>query len=62
MVEPLAGVLGALAEWPPGPFSPTRLAFAAGAMIFDVVEDAIPEAQREGNNDVATMGAMVGFA
>ena len=31
-------------------------------MIFVVVEDAIPEAQREGNNDVATMGAMVGFA
>ena len=31
-------------------------------MIFVVVEDAIPEAQSQGNNDVATMGAMIGFA
>ena len=62
MVEPVAGVLGALAVIAARPILPYALAFAAGAMIFVVVEDAIPEAQREGNNDVATMGAMVGFA
>lgn len=62
MVEPVAGVLGALAVLAARPILPYALAFAAGAMIFVVVEDAIPEAQSEGNNDVATMGAMVGFA
>ena len=62
MVEPIAGVLGALAVIAARPILPYALAFAAGAMIFVVVEDAIPEAQSEGNNDVATMGAMVGFA
>ena len=62
MVEPLAGVFGAFAVLAARPLLPYALAFAAGAMIFVVVEDAIPEAQREGNNDVATMGAMVGFA
>lgn len=62
MVEPIAGVLGALAVVAIRPLLPYALAFAAGAMIFVVVEDAIPEAQSEGNNDVATMGAMLGFA
>ncbi|MDR0993402.1 MAG: ZIP family metal transporter [Verrucomicrobiota bacterium] len=62
MVEPIAGVLGALAVVAAKPILPYALAFAAGAMIFVVVEDAIPEAQSEGNNDVATMGAMVGFS
>ena len=62
MVEPLAGVLGAFAVIAARPILPYTLAFAAGAMIFVVVEDAIPEAQSEGNNDVATMGAMLGFA
>ena len=62
MVEPVAGILGALAVLAARPILPYALAFAAGAMIFVVVEDAIPEAQSQGNNDVATMGAMVGFA
>ena len=62
MVEPVAGVLGALAVIAARPILPYALAFAAGAMIFVVVEDAIPEAQSQGNNDVATMGAMIGFA
>ena len=62
MVEPVAGVLGALAVIVARPILPYALAFAAGAMIFVVVEDAIPEAQSQGNNDVATMGAMIGFA
>ena len=38
------------------------LAFAAGAMIFVVVEDLIPESQASGNRDIATMGTMLGFA
>ena len=61
MVEPVAGVLGAVAVIMARPILPYALAFAAGAMIFVVVEDAIPEAQSEGNNDIATMGAMIGF-
>ncbi len=62
MVEPMAGVLGAFAVLYAEPLLPWALAFAAGAMIFVVVEEVIPEAQRAGNNDAATMGAMIGFA
>ena len=40
---------------------PYALSFAARAMIFVVVEDAIPEAERSGNTDLASMGALVGF-
>jgi len=38
------------------------LSFAAGAMIFVVIEELIPECQRNGHTDLATMGAMIGFA
>ncbi|MFH1184797.1 MAG: ZIP family metal transporter [Chloroflexota bacterium] len=62
MVEPIAGVLGALAVVFAQPILPYALAFAAGAMIFVVVEDAIPEAQSHGHTDLVTLGAMVGFA
>jgi ZIP family zinc transporter len=62
MVEPVAGVIGAAAVIIAQPILPYALAFAAGAMIFVVVEEVIPEAQRGGNTDLATMGAMVGFA
>ena len=41
---------------------PYALAFAAGAMIFVVAEELIPESQREGNVDLATAGVIVGFA
>jgi ZIP family zinc transporter len=61
MVEPMAGVLGAVAVIYAAPLLPWALAFAAGAMIFVVVEEVIPEAQRAGNHDLATMGAMLGF-
>jgi len=61
MVEPVAGVLGALAVLVARPVLPYALAFAAGAMIFVVVEDLVPEAQQGGNTDEATMGAMLGF-
>jgi ZIP family zinc transporter len=61
MVEPIAGVLGAAAVLIARPVLPYALSFAAGAMIFVVVEQLIPESQREGNGDISTMGAMVGF-
>jgi ZIP family zinc transporter len=62
LVEPLAGVLGAAAVLLMRSILPYALAFAAGAMIFVVVEELIPEAQTERETDVATMGAMLGFA
>ncbi|MGD9116666.1 MAG: ZIP family metal transporter [Dehalococcoidia bacterium] len=62
VVEPIAGVVGAAAVIVAQPILPYALAFAAGAMIFVVVEEVIPEAQRGGNTDLATSGAMIGFA
>ena len=62
VVEPVAGVLGAAAVIYMRPILPYALAFAAGAMIYVVVEELIPESQMEKHGDVATMGAMVGFA
>ena len=61
-VEPVAGVLGAAAVLLITPILPYALAFAAGAMIYVVVEELIPEAQLESVTDVATIGAMLGFA
>jgi ZIP family zinc transporter len=62
VVEPIAGVIGAAAVILVRPLLPYALAFAAGAMIFVVVEEVVPESQRGGYADVATMGAMIGFA
>lgn len=62
MVEPLAGVLGALAVSVSEPLLPYALSFAAGAMIYVTVEELIPESHRHGNTDLATMGTMIGFA
>jgi len=62
VVEPIAGVLGAAAVLFMQPLLPYALAFAAGAMIFVVVEEVVPESQQGGNTDVATLGAMIGFA
>jgi ZIP family zinc transporter len=61
IVEPIAGVLGALAVIVVKPLLPYALAFAAGAMIYVVVEELIPESQAESNTDVATIGALLGF-
>jgi ZIP family zinc transporter len=61
LVEPVAGVLGAAAVLLMKPILPYALAFAAGAMIFVVIEELIPESQLEKNTDVATSGAMLGF-
>jgi ZIP family zinc transporter len=62
MVEPIAGVIGAAAVLLIRPLLPYALAFAAGAMIYVVVEELIPEAQLKSISDVATIGAMLGFA
>ncbi len=62
LVEPLAAVLGAAVVVYMDPLLPYALAFAAGAMIFVVVEELIPEAHRGKNGDVATMGVMFGFS
>jgi len=62
IVEPIAGVIGAAAAIIAQPILPYALSFAAGAMIFVVIEEVVPEAQRGGNTDLATMGGMVGFA
>lgn len=62
IVEPVAAVIGAAAAAVAAPVLPWALAFAAGAMIFVVVEEVVPEAQASGNGDAATMGVMLGFA
>lgn len=61
VVEPVAAVVGALAVLQAREILPYALAFAAGAMVFIVFEETIPEAERSGNTDLATMGAMLGF-
>ncbi len=60
-VEPIAAVIGALAVTFFTPILPYALAFAAGAMIFVVVEEVIPETQLEKNTDIATLGFIGGF-
>lgn len=60
-VEPISAVVGAAAVVAVRPLLPYALSFAAGAMIYVVVEELIPESQRHGHTDLATMGAMGGF-
>ena len=61
LVEPVGGVLGAVAVMHIEPLLPYALSFAAGAMIFVVVEELIPESHIHGNADLATMGLLAGF-
>jgi ZIP family zinc transporter len=61
IVEPVAAVLGALAVTFFTPILPYALAFAAGAMIFVVVEEVIPETQQDRYTDIATLGFIGGF-
>ena len=61
IVEPIFAVIGAAIVMQVLPILPYALAFAAGAMIFIVVEEVIPESQRGGNTDLATMGLILGF-
>lgn len=60
-VEPISAVAGAAAVIFIQPILPYALAFAAGAMIYVVVEELIPESQQHGNTDIATLGTMLGF-
>ena len=62
LVEPIAGVFGALLVMSMTAVLPFALSFAAGAMIFVVVEELIPESHRKGNVHLATAGVIVGFA
>lgn len=61
IVEPVAGVVGAITVLAAQAVLPYALAFAAGAMIFVVVEEVVPESQRGGHADSATMALMLGF-
>ncbi len=60
-VEPMAAVLGAAMAASSLALLPYALSFAAGAMIYVVVEEVVPEAQRSGHADVVTMACLVGF-
>lgn len=62
IVEPIAGVAGAYLVLTMTPLLPYALSFAAGAMIFVVVEELIPESQTGNETDLSTIGAMLGFA
>ncbi|SHO49778.1 ZIP family metal transporter [Desulfopila aestuarii] len=62
VVEPIAGVAGAALVILMQPILPYALSFAAGAMIYVVAEELIPESQAEKHSDVATIGVMFGFA
>ncbi|NWV26675.1 S39AB protein, partial [Origma solitaria] len=61
MVEPLAGVLGAFAVVLAEPLLPYALGFAAGAMVYVVMDDIIPEAQTSGNGKLASWTSILGF-
>jgi ZIP family zinc transporter len=61
IVEPIAAVIGAIAVISVQSILPYALAFAAGAMVFVVVEELIPESQSEGNTDISTWGFLIGF-
>lgn len=62
IVEPIAGVIGAAAVLLMRPILPYALSFAAGAMIYVVVEELIPESQQGQETHMSTIGAMIGFA
>ena len=62
IVEPIAGIIGVLAVGAMRSLLPYALSFAAGAMIYVVVEELIPESQQSGSTDVSTAGCMIGFA
>ena len=61
MVEPIFGILVVLAAGGVQPFMPWLLSFAAGAMIYVVVEELIPEAHLGEHSNVGTLGVMAGF-
>lgn len=62
IVEPVAGVLGAFIVVTVTPLLPYAFSFAAGEMIFVVIEELIPESQIEDETDLSSIGVMIGFA
>lgn len=61
VVEPIAAIVGAMLVLSVKPILPYALSFAAGAMIFVVVEELIPESQADKNSDYATLATLIGF-
>ena len=61
VVEPIGGVVGAALVLVALPLLPYALSFAAGAMIYVVIEEVIPESQKEKNTDIATLAFLLGF-
>lgn len=61
IVEPIFGILSVLIAWLILPYMPWLLSFAAGAMMYVVVEELIPEAHLGEHSNVGTMGIMSGF-
>lgn len=61
IVEPVAGVIGAASVMLMEPILPYALSFAAGAMVYVVIEEVVPETQRDKYTDSATLGLIAGF-
>jgi len=61
LVEPIGGMIGAATVSFAAPILPLGLAFAAGAMLFVISNEIIPETNRKGHASVATGGLMLGF-
>ena len=61
LVEPIAGVIGALFVIYVEAILPYALSFAAGAMVYVVIEEVVPETQRDKYTDFATLGFVIGF-
>lgn len=61
IVEPIAGVAGAFLVMHITPLLPYALSFAAGAMIYVVMEELIPESQTGNETDLSTIGGLLGF-
>ncbi len=62
LIEPLGGLFGAAAVWLAAPMLPVTLGFAAGAMLFIISDEIIPETHRGGYANLATVALLVGFA
>jgi len=61
-VEPIAGVVGVLLVISMQAILPYALSFAAGAMLFVVIEELIPQSHLSGNTDLATLATLLGFS
>jgi ZIP family zinc transporter len=61
LVEPIGGLLGVGAVTMFNPVLPFGLAFAAGAMLFVISDEIIPETHSKGKSRLATFGVMIGF-